>query len=103
MVVEIETRIGDPAIETHDRHDRRIRVDEVLAEIIKRMALCLAPGATPAEPAGFAIGESLAGDDSCPVRPRQWPTIKADRLVEAAAVPVPVSVLASRTSNIRGI
>jgi len=57
----------------------------MFAEIIERVALRLTPGTVPAEPAGFAIGECLTGDDSCPVRPRQCLAIKADCLVEAAA------------------
>ena len=85
LVVEVETRIADLAVQIDHGYDRRVCGDEMLAEIVERMALRLAPGAAPAEPAGFAIGECLAGDDSRAVRPRQWPAIKADRLVEAAA------------------
>jgi hypothetical protein len=85
LVVQIETWIADPAIETDDRHDRRIRRDEVLAEILKRMTLCFAPRAAPAEPASFAVGERLASDDPCAVRPSQRPAVEADRLVKSAA------------------
>src|SRR6516225_6875061 len=84
LVVEVETRIADLAIEVDHGHDRRVCADEMFAEIVERVALRLAPGTLPAEPAGFAIGERLARDDSRAVRPRQWPAIKADRLVEAA-------------------
>jgi hypothetical protein len=55
----------------------------MLAEIVERVALRLAPGTVPTEPAGFGIGERLAGDSSRAVRPRQCPAVEADRLVEA--------------------
>src|SRR5262249_57464217 len=84
LVVEVEARVADLAVEVDHGYDRRVCGDEILAEIVERMALRLAPGTVPAEPAGFAIGERLAGDHSRAVRPGQWPAIKADRLVEAA-------------------
>src|ERR1700730_3178922 len=84
LVVEVETRIADRAVQIDHRRDRRVRGDEMFAEIVERVALRPAPGSVPAESAGFAIGECLAGDDSRAVWPRQWPAIKADRLVEAA-------------------
>src|SRR5262249_7895012 len=85
LVVEVETRIADHAVQIDHRHDRRVRGDEMFAEIVERVARARGTGTWPAEPAGFAIGECLAGDDSRAVRPRQWPAVKADRLVEAAA------------------
>src|SRR5262249_52174243 len=84
LVVEVKARIADLAVELDHGHDRGVCGDEILAEIVERVPLRLAPGTVPAEPAGFAIGERLAGDHSRAVRPRQWPAIKADRLVEAA-------------------
>ena len=84
LVVEVETRIADLAVQIDHGHDRRVCGDEILAEIVERMPLRLAPGTVPAEPAGFAIGERLAGDHSRAVGPGQWPAIKADRFVEAA-------------------
>src|SRR5262249_38050753 len=85
LVVEFETGMADVSVEIVHGYDRRVRGDEMFAEIVERVALRLAPGTVPAESAGFAIGERLAGDDSRAVRPRQCPAIKADRLVEAAA------------------
>jgi len=58
------------AVEIDHGHDRRVCGDEMLVEIVERMALRFAPGTLPAEPAGFAIGECLAADDSRTVRPR---------------------------------
>jgi len=85
LVVEIETRIAHNPIKTDYGHDRRIRGDEVLAKIIQRMALGLAPGATPAEPSGFTVRECLPGDHPCAVRPSQRLAVQRDCLVKAAA------------------
>src|SRR5262245_17057936 len=84
LVVEVETRIADLAVQIDHGHDRGVCGDEMLADIVKRVALRLTPGTVPAEAAGFAIGERLAGDDSRAVRPCQWPAIKVDRLVETS-------------------
>ena len=88
LVVEVETRIADLAVQIDHRHDRRVRGDEMFAQIVECVALRLAPGTVPAESAGFAIGECLAGDDPRPVRPWQRLAVKADRLVDAAVNPI---------------
>src|SRR5262245_13629964 len=85
LIIEVEARIGDFAVELDDGYDRCVGGDEVLAEIIERMALRLTPGAMPAEPAGFAIGERLPGNDPCPVRPLQRLAVQGDCLVKTAA------------------
>jgi hypothetical protein len=84
LVVEVEARVADLAVQIDYRHDRRISAGEMLAEIIERVALRLAQGAVPAEPAGFGIRDRLAGDNPRTVWPRDWPAIKAHRLVETA-------------------
>src|SRR5262249_3977169 len=61
LVVEVETRIAHLTVQIDHGHDRRVRGDEMLAEIVERVALRLAPGTVPAEAAGFAIGERLRG------------------------------------------
>jgi hypothetical protein len=83
LVVQVEARIADAAVQIDHRHDRRVRGGEMLVEIVERVALRLAPGAVPAEPTSFAIRERLAGDSSRAVRSRQCPAVEADRLVEA--------------------
>lgn len=70
LIVEIETCVADLAVNTNDGRDGRIRGDEMLAEIVERVPRCFAPGAVPADPASFAIGERLAGDDARAVGPR---------------------------------
>src|SRR5262249_5705567 len=84
LIIQVEARIADFAVKIHDRYDRCVGGNEVLAEIIERMALGLAPGAKPAEPAGFAIGKCLSGNDPRAVRPWQRLALEADCLVKAA-------------------
>jgi hypothetical protein len=84
LIVEIEARIADLALEVdHGRH-RRIGADEMLVEVVECVLHGLAPRAVPAEPAGLAIGEGLARDDTRPVRPRQRRAVEPNRFVETA-------------------
>src|SRR5258708_39900333 len=64
LVIEVKVWIATSAIAVDDGDDGIVRSDEMLAEIIERMLRRLAPGAVPAEPPRFAIGERLSGD--CP-------------------------------------
>src|SRR5262245_7089476 len=60
----------------------------MLAEIVERMLRRFAPGAIPAEPTGFAVGERYARDRARPV----WASLRApekiDRLMKSAAAPI---------------
>src|SRR5262249_61698046 len=84
LIVEIERWVADSAIKVNDGNDRRVGGDEVLAEIIERVALGLPPVAMPAKPAGFAIGERLAGDHPGAMRQRQRWSVKRGRFAKPA-------------------
>ena len=84
LIVEIERRVADFAIEINHGDDRCVSSDEVVAEVIERVALSLAPRAMPAEPAGFAIGKCLSGDDACAMRQWRRPAVETDCLVKPA-------------------
>src|ERR1700730_726563 len=88
LVVELKPRITASTIEIYDRVDGPIGTDEVLAKIRKRVICRLAPGAGPAEPAGFAIGEGLPRDGARTMRMRHRCAIQVDSLMEAAPVTV---------------
>src|SRR5262249_9867749 len=84
LIVEIERCVADLAIKVNYGNDRCVGSDEVLSEIIECVALGLAPGATPAKPASFPIGERLAGDHPGAMRQWQRPSVKADCFVKSA-------------------
>ncbi len=84
LIVEIEGRVADFAVQIDHRYHRGVCRDEVPAEKIERVLHCFAPRAVPAEPPGLTIGECLTGDNSRPVRQRQRSAVKVDRLVEPA-------------------
>src|ERR1700730_736677 len=88
LVVELKPRITASTIEIYDRVDGPIGTDEVLAKIRKRVICRLAPGAGPAEPAGFAIGEGLPRDGARTMRMRHRCAIQVDSLMEATPVTV---------------
>ena len=84
LIVEVELRFDRPSVKIDQGHNGGVGGHEMLAEVFKCVARCLAPGTIPAQPAGLAIRESLACEDSRPVRLRQRSAIEVDRLVEAA-------------------
>ena len=69
LVVEIEGRIGNLAVEIDDRYHGRIRGHEMRAQEIERVPRRLAPGTGPAEPPGLAIAEGLPRDATRAPRP----------------------------------
>src|SRR5262249_61583608 len=58
--------------------------DKVAGKITERLAWGFPPVAMPAKPAGFAIGERLAGDHPGAMRQRQRSSVKADCFVKPA-------------------
>src|SRR5262249_59135450 len=84
LVVEIEARILDAAVETPDRRHDCLGADEVLAKIVERVPRGLAPRAVPAEPAGLAVAKRLTRDRSCAVRPREGSAVEVVGLGKSA-------------------
>ena len=84
LVVEVEIRLDGRAVKIDDGYDSAVGGDEMSSNVFKGVARRFAPGAIPAEPAGLAISERLAGEDTRSMRLRQWSAIEVDRLVEAA-------------------
>ena len=85
LVVEIEGRIGNLAVEIDARSHGRLRGHEMRAQEIERVPLRLAPGTGPAEPPGLAIAEGLPRDATRAPRPLDRPAVEIDRVVETAA------------------
>ncbi len=85
LVVEIERRVVDTAVETDHRGDGAVGLDEPAAQIIERVRGGLAPWPVPAEPAGFAINENLPRDRPRPVRRGRGAAVEIDGFMKAAA------------------
>ena len=85
LVVKIEARVLDTAVETHHRDNGAIGGDKMLAEIVERVLRRCTPWAVPAETTGLAVRESLTRKRSRSVRLRYGIAIEVDRLVEASA------------------
>jgi hypothetical protein len=85
LIVEVEIRLDGRAVKIDDGYDSAVGGDEMSPNVFKGVARRFAPGAIPAEPAGLAISERLAGEDTRSMRLRQWSAIEVDRLVEATA------------------
>src|SRR5262249_6052880 len=88
LIVQLENRFYDTAIEVHHRGNRPIGGNEMLAQIAECMLRRVLPGPVPPQPAGFAIRIRHAGDGARPARLRVHLTVEADCLVESAAIAI---------------
>src|SRR5258708_34853318 len=81
LVIEIEARVGDLAVEAHHGGNGCVRPDKIIAKIIERVLSRLAPRAGPAEAAGLAVGECHARDRAGAMRAYCRAAVEVDCLV----------------------
>jgi hypothetical protein len=84
LIVEVERRIKDTAVQIHGRDDGAVVQGKSLAQKIERMLAGLAPRSVPSEPPCLAVAECLSGCHTQPPRRDHWPPVKINPFVVAA-------------------